>query len=652
MTARVIIIDDSLTVRMDLAEAFEAAGFTPVLCATLAAGKVAIEAAPDAVVILDVVLPDGDGVDLLRDVRTHGSAATPVLMLSTEAEVADRVRALKTGADDYVGKPYDRSYVVAKARDLLRARQGTIAGRPTVLVIDDSMTFREQLCASLAAAGYATLVADTGEAGLRIATDRRPNAVIVDGVLPGIDGASVIRHVRLDAALRGTPCLLLTAAEDLDAELRALDAGADAFVRKNEDVDVILARLAATLRRDVAQGDTVSSLGARKILAIDDSPTYLEELAGALRGEGYDVVLARSGEEGIEVLAVESVDCILLDLVMPGIGGHETCRRIKAAPVVSDIPLIMLTSRDDRGAMLEGLAAGADDFISKASDFAVIKARVRAQLRRKQFEDENRHFREQLLRKELEATEARAARQLAEARAALAEELEQKNLELEAFSYSVSHDLRAPLRTIDGFSAALVEDHADKLDDVGREYLGRVRKATERMSHIIEDLLRLAKVSTGELRIERCDLGVIAARVLAQLAEHDPGRAVETVIARDLVVDADPGLMHAVLENLLGNAWKFTAPRTPAVIEVGAIEREGRRVFFVRDNGVGFDAAHADKLFRPFYRLHSDSEFEGTGIGLATVQRIIARHGGRIWAEGAPDRGATVMFCLTAGERT
>jgi DNA-binding response OmpR family regulator len=624
----VLIVDDSLTVRMDLAEAFEHAGFTPILCASLAEARRVLAESTPGVVVLDVVLPDGDGVALLRELRARDTH-TVVLMLSTEAEVADRVRALKTGADDYVGKPYDRSYVVAKARELMRARQGAPGGRVRVLVIDDSPTFREALRAALERAGYETLVAESGEDGLRVAADRRPSAIVVDGVLPGIDGAAVIRHLRLDAALRGTPCVLLTASEDRDAELRALDAGADAFVRKTDDFELILARLGAVLRSTTAtRDDTVASLGARKILAIDDSSTFLHELAGALRGEGYDVVLARSGEEGIEVLAVETVDCILLDLVMPGIGGHETCRRIKAAPVVRDIPLVMLTAREDRAAMLEGLAAGADDFIPKSSDFAVLKARVRAQIRRKQLEDENRLIREQLLR------------------AAHAEALEEKNRELEAFSYSVSHDLRAPLRAIDGFSAALAEDYGPQLDDVAREYIGRIQTSVRRMAALIEDLLRLARVSRVELAIERCDLGAIARDVLAQITARDPSRGIEVEIADGLEAEADPGLLRTVFENLLGNAWKFTASASPPRITVGAVDRSGRRAFFVRDNGIGFDAAHADKLFRPFYRLHSDAEFEGTGVGLSTVHRIIARHGGQVWAEGAVGAGATIYFTL------
>src|SRR5208282_3658195 len=259
--------------------------------------------------------------------------------------------------------------------------------------------------------------------------------------------------------------------------------------------------------------------------------------------------------------------------------------------------------------------------------------RVRAQLRRKQFEDENRHIREQLLRKEIETSEARAARELAETRAALADELERKNKELEAFSYSVSHDLRAPLRSIDGFSQILLTDYSENLDANGKSHLARVRAAAQRMGELIDDLLNLSRVGRAELTRGRVDLSGIAHAVLLELSRNDPDRKVECCIQEELVLGADNQLMKVALENLLGNAWKFTAKAGPAKIEFGAEQRNGETVYFVRDNGAGFSMKHADKLFSPFQRLHDNSEFPGTGIGLATVYRIIDRHGGRIWAE-------------------
>ncbi|MCI0622080.1 MAG: response regulator [Acidobacteria bacterium] len=650
MSDTVLIVDDSLTVRMDLTEAFEAAGFRPLPCATAAEARRALNGGPVGVVVLDVLLPDADGVDFLREIRASASAsATAILMLSTEAEVKDRVRGLQTGADEYIGKPYDASYVVAKARELLRSRHaGEAGGRQTILIIDDSVTFREEMRQAFESTGYSILVATTGEEGLRVAADRRPSAIVVDGMLPGIDGASVIRRIRLDAVLRHTPCLLLTASEDRGAELRALDAGADAFVRKEEDVEVILARLAATLRRAVTATAeaTGSLLGPKKILAVDDSVTYLHELASTLREEGYDVVLARSGEEALELLAVQPVDCVLLDLIMPGLSGQETCRRIKSVQVVRDIPLIMLTALEDRAAMLEGFGAGADDYIPKSSEFEVLKARVRAQIRRKQFEDENRRIREQLLHKELEASEARAARELAEARAVLVGELERKNKELEAFSYSVSHDLRAPLRSIDGFSKILLEDYSNRLDAKGQGHLQRVRAAAQRMAELIDDMLKLSRVSRAELHRQQVDLSALARLVVAELHRSDPERTVNVQIQDKLLIDADERLIRIVLENLLGNAWKFTSKVQGARVDFVAKDLPDGKVYAVRDNGAGFNKSHVEKLFHPFQRLHSEADFPGTGIGLASVHRIIDRHGGRVWAEGAVGAGATFFFTL------
>jgi len=657
MSAAVLIVDDSLTVRMNLVELMEGAGLTALACATAAQARQALSRDRFALVILDVLLPDGNGVELLADIRALPSAEeTAVMLLSTENEVRDRIRGLTTGADEYVGKPYEPGYLVARARELVRRGVATTAGAvsaPSVLVVEDSVTFREALKAALEAARYRVFTAGSGEEGLRLAADLRPSAIVVDGVLPGIDGATMIRRIRLDAALRRLPCLLLTDLEDRGAEVRALDAGADAFVRKEENVAVVLARLNAMLRSAGAQNadrDTASLAGPKKILAVDDSETYLAATAEALRADGYEVVLARSGEEALELLAVQLVDCILLDVMMPGIGGCETCERVKAVPALRDIPIVMLTAVEDCDAMVQGLAAGADDYVAKSGDLDVLRARVLAQLRRKQFEDENRLFRERLQRAEVEAVEARAAQQLAETRAALVGELEAKNEELESFSYSVAHDLRAPLRAIDGFGLALIEDYADKLDEEGKQYLSYVRESAQQMARLIDDLLALSRVTRGEFKRAPNDLTAIARAVAARLARANPDRKVEVMIADGLAVEGDERLLTIAFENLLGNAWKFTAKEAVARIEVGVIAGE-RRTFFVRDNGAGFDMTYASKLFGMFQRLHANAEFEGTGIGLATVQRVVRRHSGAIWAEGAVGRGATFYFTLDGGAR-
>ncbi len=244
--------------------------------------------------------------------------------------------------------------------------------------------------------------------------------------------------------------------------------------------------------------------------------------------------------------------------------------------------------------------------------------------------------------RELRALTAELERRVAERTS----QLELANKELEAFSYSVSHDLRAPLRSIDGFSQALLEDYADRLDPQGQEYLRRARAASQRMAELIDDLLNLARVARADLRREPVDLSAMARAIAGELQRSQPERRAAFVIADGLVASGDPRLLRVALVNLLGNAWKFTGKQPEARIEFGRTHRDGEPAYFVRDDGAGFDMAYVGKLFGPFQRLHGAAEFEGTGIGLATVQRIVHRHGGRVWAEGAVGRGATFYFTL------
>jgi PAS domain S-box-containing protein len=220
------------------------------------------------------------------------------------------------------------------------------------------------------------------------------------------------------------------------------------------------------------------------------------------------------------------------------------------------------------------------------------------------------------------------------------------NRELETFSYSVAHDLRAPLRSIDGFSQALLEDHVEDLDVTGRTYLTFIRESAHHMAQLIDDLLGLSRITRGKLRCEAVDLSDLARVASRRFQAGQPDRRVDVLIQDGLKDQGDPRLLAIVLDNLVGNAWKFTGKRTDARIEFGASAENGELVYFMRDNGAGFEMALADNLFGVFQRLHSASEFEGTGVGLATVKRVVARHGGRVWAEGAVDRGASFYFTL------
>ena len=225
-------------------------------------------------------------------------------------------------------------------------------------------------------------------------------------------------------------------------------------------------------------------------------------------------------------------------------------------------------------------------------------------------------------------------------------QLEGANKELEAFSYSASHDLRQPLQTIDGFSRALLEDYGDKLDADAKDYLERLRAASQRIARLIDDLLKLAHITSADLVSEPVDLGAMASSVADHLRAQDPAREVVFDIATNAAAHGDRRLLAVLMENLLGNAWTFTARHARAKIEFGVTQRGGERVYYVRDDGAGFDMAHVEKLFVPFQRLHTTSEFPGNGVGLATVSRVVLRHGGRVWAEAMPEQGATFYFTL------
>jgi len=226
-------------------------------------------------------------------------------------------------------------------------------------------------------------------------------------------------------------------------------------------------------------------------------------------------------------------------------------------------------------------------------------------------------------------------------------QLEAVNRELEAFSYSVSHDLRTPLRSIDGFSQALAEDYGEHLDAVGHDYLSRVRRAAQRMGLLIDDLLRLARVTRTEMKQVPVDLSTLAQEVIADLHKHKAYSPAPFKVQANLVAYGDPALLRIVMENLLDNAWKYSSKTEQPQIEVGSVAQAGRSVYFVRDNGAGFDMAYVDKLFGAFQRLHREEEFPGTGVGLATVKRIVHRHGGEIWGEGQPGAGALFSFTLS-----
>ncbi len=354
-------------------------------------------------------------------------------------------------------------------------------------------------------------------------------------------------------------------------------------------------------------------------------------------------------------LGQEEIGTVLLDLDTTGLVQHQ--RRLVVRAVLFQIVILVVIvllaigfgrwlgrplgqavevlERIGRGDVeLPGLARRNDEF--RRLGHAIEEADRRIHADRRQLQEQ---------REQLEASHQRLEERVRER----TRELEEANRELSAFSYSVSHDLRSPLRAIDGFTRALEEDYRASLDETGRSHLHRIRAAVQRMGRLIDDMLRLSRVSRQEMREERFDLSAEAEAILARLAEETTGRRVRWRVEPEIVVRGDAKLLAILLHNLLENAWKYTMHEEEALIEVGVLTSDGERLLFVRDNGAGFDMRYADKLFGVFQRLHREEEFPGTGVGLAIVHRIVHRHGGRIWARGQPGSGAT--FYIALGER-
>jgi hypothetical protein len=358
------------------------------------------------------------------------------------------------------------------------------------------------------------------------------------------------------------------------------------------------------------------------ILVVDDEAPQMKALCDTLRDHGYVTAGFTSGQAALEMVRPGRFDLLLTDLMMPGMDGIALLQgALRQDP---DLIGILMTGAGTIATAVEAMKAGAFDYLLKPFRLSELLPVISRALSVRTLRVEN----------------AALQRGMRERTA----ELELLNRELEAFSYSVSHDLRAPLRSIDGFSQALLEDSGSTLSGDAQGHLKRIRGAAQRMAQLIDALLSLSQVSRGELRRGPVDLSALVRAVTTRLREASPGREVELAIQEGVSGDGDARLLEAVLENLLGNAWKFTRKQPRARI---AFTSDGR-VHQVRDNGAGFDMAYAAKLFGTFQRLHSNSDFEGTGIGLATVQRIIHRHGGRIWAEGRPGEGATFSFTLGA----
>ncbi|MEO1349413.1 MAG: ATP-binding protein [Cyanobacteria bacterium J06635_15] len=384
-----------------------------------------------------------------------------------------------------------------------------------------------------------------------------------------------------------------------------------------------------------------------QLLLIEDNPGdafIIQDMLKQLHWPKIKCTHVERLGDAIQHLSSRPADAVLLDLSLPDSYGLDTLLSLQDQ--LPTLPIVILTGMNDEELAVHAVQVGAQDYLVKGhvSQDTLVKA-VRYAIERKKIELELKQ----------RTLELEIANQTLNQRTA---QLELANQELETFSYTVSHDLANPLSVILGFTGLLELQYAKQLDGQGQRYITLIEQSAKRMGQLIQDLLQLSKMASREVQIESVDLSRLVQDTWLEIQQRQPDRVIDTIIHNGLVVQADANLLSIALDNLLGNAWKYTSKREHARIEFGAISSESlefmstkplrpnQGVYFVRDNGAGFDMQKASQLFKPFQRLHEKQDFEGTGIGLATVQRIIQRHGGEIWAEAAIDQGATFYFSL------
>ena len=533
MKLRILIVDDSLTVRMDLSDALQAGGFDTVLCADIRSAKEALVQDRADLLILDVLLSDGSGLDFLEELRrSEATSQVPVLLLTTQKEIKSRVQTMDAGAVVYIGKPYDLEEVVIQAQSL-------------------------------------TQVNGFGE-----------------GAFYAASGPSV--------------------------------------------------------------------LGAKRLLAVDDSITYLQELASQLREENYVVILASSGEEALKCLATEPVDGILLDLIMPGLSGQEACKRIKQQAKWRDIPLIMITAHDDRDAMIECINAGADDYIAKSADFEVLKVRLRAHLRRKHFEDENHRIREKLVRSETEATARKhfeQALQETNVEMQIAKSVAEKaNLAKSDFLSGMSHELRSPLNAILGF-AQLMGTASPPPSDSQQESITQILQAGWHLLKLINEILDLAVVESGKvsLSLEPVSLSEVLSECQTMMEAQAQQRGIFMtfpLFEQPSYVWADQTRLKQIVINLLSNAIKYNQISGQVSVDYTVLSADRIRISF-KDTGAGLTSENIEQLFQPFNRLGQEAgSVSGTGIGLVVTKQLVELMGGVLGVDSMVNEGSVFWFEL------
>jgi len=405
-----------------------------------------------------------------------------------------------------------------------------------------------------------------------------------------------------------------------------------------------------------------------EILIAEDSPVQAKKLKFLLEENGFIVKWAVDGEGALQLIDEKHTILVISDIMMPGMDGYTLCKHLKGNSAMKEIPVILLTSLRDPLDIIKGLQSGADNFITKPFDDNYLLARIEYLLLNRELQRTGTSdiaieisFRgekylinsgkKQILDLLLSVYEAAVQRndELMRTQAELQklnEDLVAANHELDSFAHTVSHDLRSPLNLILGYLQVIMEDKTEMLDAETLKFLGIVHQSATTMALLIEDLLNFARSARTEVNKSVVDIGEISRKIIQELKIKTPLRQVDVDIAGSLTVNADPQLMRIVMENLLNNAWKYTSKTANPVIQIGKETLPGETLIFVIDNGDGFHQHDAKKLFYPFQRLHTNMEFPGVGVGLATVKRIIERHGGRIWATGEKGAGARFIFSL------
>ena len=463
--------------------------------------------------------------------------------------------------------------------------KGNFFNGAEILIAEDSQTQAEQLSHYLSTRGFTVTVTRDGRQALAAALERNPAMVITDVVMPEMDGYALCKEIKSLAVLRDVPVVLLTSLSGPQDIVRGLECGADSFIRKPYDDKYLVSRVEYIL----------TNVELRK--------TERLQVGVQLHFGGQSHFITAEKQQ-------------ILDLL---ISTYEGAVQINEELEINQRELQQAKET------LEARVA------ERTAELAQANEQLQIELaERKRAEEQIKRLNEDLERRVVERTAQLAA----------------ANNELEAFSYSVSHDLRAPLRHINGFAGTLIEDHSSQLAPEAQQKLKRIQEGTRKMSRMIDDLLNLARLDRHSMALRMTSLNSLVESVVQDMKSETAERRIEWRIGSLPSIDCDAGLIQQVFANLLSNAVKYTRRRERAVIEIDQSTIDGQRMLFVRDNGAGFNPKYADKLFGAFQRLHSDQEFEGTGVGLATVQRIIRKHGGRIWAEAETNKGATFYFTL------